>query len=152
MLRSVISPSPFPPLLSSLDAGGKPPPIIVDLSADYRFHCASGTTGKGEVLDGWVYGCPETNRDALCLPETQKIANPGCYATGAQMGLLPLLDVMAPSTTPNIFGVSGYERRRRRKMKEKMSACRLFIGVFVILFDNSISFTTFSAGCDSHVY
>lgn len=64
---------------------------ILDLGADYRFDA------------GWVYGLTEFNREALA--GARRISNPGCYATGAQFGLLPLRDsLMAP---PVIFGVSG---------------------------------------------
>ena len=69
-----------------------PDSIIVDLSADYRFDPA------------WTYGLPECNRECLC--SARLIANPGCYATGAQLGLLPLLGALV--SAPLIFGVSGF--------------------------------------------
>jgi N-acetyl-gamma-glutamyl-phosphate reductase len=69
-----------------------PDAIILDLSADHRF-------------DGnWVYGLPERFRDRI--REAKLISNPGCYATGAQLGLLPINDYLAE--TPVVFGVSGY--------------------------------------------
>ncbi len=52
---------------------------IIDLSADFRIK-AEGNT--------FVYGLPELNRDAICC--AGKIANPGCFATGIQLALLPL--------------------------------------------------------------
>lgn len=71
---------------------GFPDSVILDLSADYRFD------------PGWTYGLPERFRAEL---ETSRlIANPGCYATGAQLGLLPLKDRLASS--PCVFGVSGF--------------------------------------------
>lgn len=69
-----------------------PDTVIVDLSADYRFDPA------------WVYGQPE--RFASDLARARRIANPGCYATGAQLALAPLLDRL--HGTPAAFGVSGY--------------------------------------------
>ncbi|MEE4174049.1 MAG: N-acetyl-gamma-glutamyl-phosphate reductase [Xanthomonadales bacterium] len=66
--------------------------VILDLSADHRFR------------SDWTYGLPERNRDAL--RSARRIANPGCYATGAQLALLPLLDQL--DGPPQIFGVSGY--------------------------------------------
>lgn len=69
-----------------------PEAVIVDLGADYRFD------------DHWVYGLPELNREALLGAE--RIANPGCYATGAQLALAPISDRLAG--VPAIFGVSGY--------------------------------------------
>lgn len=71
--------------------------VVVDLSADHRF----------DALDhGWVYGLPELQRAAV-LGAT-RIANPGCYATGAQLALAPLLPFLHPDVAPTVFGVSGY--------------------------------------------
>lgn len=67
--------------------------VLVDLSADYRFD----TT--------WTYGLPEFNREKLA--GATRISNPGCYATGAQMSLRPLLPFMG-NGVPTVFGVSGY--------------------------------------------
>ena len=69
-----------------------PDSVILDLSADYRFD------------PEWTYGLPERFRDQIRA--TQLIANPGCYATGSQLGLLPLVDWLV--SAPVIFGVSGY--------------------------------------------
>jgi N-acetyl-gamma-glutamyl-phosphate reductase len=69
-----------------------PDSVILDLSADYRFDSQ------------WTYGLPERNRDEI--RNAQLIANPGCYATGAQLGLLPLVDQLR--SDPLVFGVSGY--------------------------------------------
>lgn len=65
---------------------------IVDISADHRFD------------DAWVYGLPELNRDKIA--GAKRIANPGCYATVAQLTLAPFLDVV--EGIPTVFGVSGY--------------------------------------------
>lgn len=69
-----------------------PDAVILDLSADYRFDSQ------------WTYGLPERFRDRL--REARLISNPGCYATGAQLGLLPLAEDLR--SDPVIFGVSGY--------------------------------------------
>lgn len=69
-----------------------PDTVIVDLSADYRFD------------PGWVYGQPE--RFAAAIAGARRIANPGCYATGAQLALAPLVDELV--AVPAVFGVSGY--------------------------------------------
>ncbi len=69
-----------------------PDSVILDLSADYRFD------------PHWTYGLPERFRDQIL--HAQLIANPGCYATGSQLGLLPVMDSLI--STPVIFGVSGY--------------------------------------------
>ena len=65
---------------------------ILDLSADYRFDSE------------WTYGLPERFMEQL--GQARQIANPGCYATGSQLGLLPLKDRLV--SAPVIFGVSGY--------------------------------------------
>ena len=69
-----------------------PDSVILDLSADYRFD------------PGWTYGLPERFRNQL--RGARLIANPGCYATGSQLGLLPLKEHLV--SRPLIFGVSGF--------------------------------------------
>ncbi|GAO15375.1 hypothetical protein UVI_02010390 [Ustilaginoidea virens] len=67
--------------------------VIIDLSADHRFD------------DSWTYGLPEiTKRSKIC--QSTRISNPGCYATGAQLGIAPLVEHLAGS--PTVFGISGY--------------------------------------------
>lgn len=53
---------------------------IIDLSQDFRL-----TANAGE---DWVYGLPELNRARI--QKASFIANPGCFATCIQLGLLPL--------------------------------------------------------------
>ena len=67
-------------------------PVIIDLSADYRFD------------DGWYYGLPELTRDAY--RGQRRISNPGCYATAMQLAIAPLRDVLDGPV--QCFGVSGY--------------------------------------------
>jgi len=69
-----------------------PDSIVLDLGADWRFD------------PDWAYGLTEWNREVL--KQARRIANPGCYATGAQFGLLPFRDQLV--RPPVIFGVSGY--------------------------------------------
>lgn len=69
-----------------------PDSLILDLSADYRFD------------PSWTYGLPERFRDQIRT--ARHIANPGCYATGAQLGLLPMAAHLV--TAPVVFGVSGF--------------------------------------------
>ncbi|KAJ1662918.1 hypothetical protein IW140_002800 [Coemansia sp. RSA 1813] len=73
-------------------------PVLVDLSADYRFDA----TGQ------WAYGLPELHRKSLAANHTRRISNPGCYATGSQLGIAPLLPYMDATRLPSVFGVSGY--------------------------------------------
>lgn len=51
---------------------------IIDLAQDFRLE------GNGE---GFVYGLPEINRDRIA--HARRVANPGCFATCIQLGLLP---------------------------------------------------------------
>lgn len=53
---------------------------IVDLSQDFRLKANAGSK--------WVYGLPELNREKIKAADY--IANPGCFATCIQLGLLPL--------------------------------------------------------------
>lgn len=52
---------------------------VIDLSNDYRLK---------ENANSFVYGLPEMNRQAI--KNARFIANPGCFATGIQLALLPL--------------------------------------------------------------
>ncbi|MDR0954589.1 MAG: N-acetyl-gamma-glutamyl-phosphate reductase [Rikenellaceae bacterium] len=56
---------------------------VIDLSQDFRLH-----TRTQSANHRFVYGLPEVNREAI--RGAQAIANPGCFATCLQLGLLPL--------------------------------------------------------------
>ncbi|OQP64916.1 N-acetyl-gamma-glutamyl-phosphate reductase [Niastella vici] len=56
---------------------------IIDLSQDFRLNAKSSIANRQ-----FVYGLPELNKDQI--KTAQNIANPGCFATGIQLGLLPL--------------------------------------------------------------
>jgi len=71
-------------------------PVVIDLSADHRFDVQ------------WDYGLPETNRAALQDCASRLIANPGCYATGAQLAIRPFKDWLDEAAPAVVFGVSGY--------------------------------------------
>ncbi|KAJ1654192.1 hypothetical protein IWQ61_005838 [Dispira simplex] len=83
---------PFVQTLQELPAAQRP--LILDLSADYRFD------------DTWTYGLPEFNRSEVV--QATRISNPGCYATGSQLAIAPLLPYLDPTQAPSVFGVSGY--------------------------------------------
>jgi N-acetyl-gamma-glutamyl-phosphate reductase len=67
-------------------------PVIVDLSADYRFD------------PSWYYGLPELTRTRHA--GRRRISNPGCYATAMQLAIAPMLDALDDPV--QCFGVSGY--------------------------------------------
>ncbi|WP_201747881.1 N-acetyl-gamma-glutamyl-phosphate reductase [Chitinophaga vietnamensis] len=54
---------------------------VIDLSQDFRL---------GETVNGreFIYGLPEMQREKI--QSAKNIANPGCFATAIQLGLLPL--------------------------------------------------------------
>jgi N-acetyl-gamma-glutamyl-phosphate reductase len=80
---------------------GKPGPRIIDASTAHR------------TAVGWVYGFPELaagQREAVA--NARRVANPGCYATGAIALIRPLVDAGLmpldfPVCLPSISGYSG---------------------------------------------
>ena len=74
-------------------------PRIIDASTAHR------------VAPGWVYGFPELTRGhAQAVAQAERVANPGCYATGAIALIRPLIDagLIAPDTPLSLPSVSGY--------------------------------------------
>jgi N-acetyl-gamma-glutamyl-phosphate reductase len=73
---------------------------VIDLSQDFRL----GETVKGREF---VYGLPEMQRDLI--KTAKNIANPGCFATGIQLGLLPLAKagLLKEVHTTGITGSTG---------------------------------------------
>lgn len=67
-------------------------PVVVDLSADYRFD------------EAWHYGLPELTRTRAA--GARRISNPGCYATAMQLAVAPMRDALAGPV--QCFGVSGF--------------------------------------------
>ena len=70
---------------------------VVDLSADFRIKDLDVWAqwyGMPHETPEWVakavYGLPEVARNAI--RQAQLVANPGCYPTAVQLGLLPLLE------------------------------------------------------------
>lgn len=69
---------------------------IIDLSMDYRI--------KSEEHD-FVYGLPELNRRAIC--SARHIANPGCFATCIQLGVLPLAKHLMLNSDLHVNAITG---------------------------------------------
>lgn len=73
---------------------------VIDLSHDFRL---------GDSLPGrdFVYGLPELNRDKI--KSAGNIANPGCFATAIELGLLPLAKagLLKEVYTTGITGSTG---------------------------------------------
>jgi len=92
-------------LCDALDGGG---PRLLDASTAHR------------VAEGWVYGFAELcEGQAAAIAEGRRIANVGCYATGAIALLRPLVDAgLIRSDQPlTINAVSGYSGGGRQMIE-----------------------------------
>lgn len=69
---------------------------VIDLGNDFRL---AKDAGK------FVYGLPELSRDVIA--KSQYIANPGCFATSIELGLLPLAVANELPDDISVFGVTG---------------------------------------------
>ncbi|HUL90938.1 MAG TPA: N-acetyl-gamma-glutamyl-phosphate reductase [Burkholderiales bacterium] len=93
---------------------------VVDLSADFRIQNLAEWEkwykvkhAAPELLPEAVYGLPEVNREKI--KAARLVANPGCYPTAVQLGLLPLLEAGVVDVSRLIAdaksGVSGAGKR-----------------------------------------
>jgi N-acetyl-gamma-glutamyl-phosphate reductase len=75
---------------------------VIDLSQDFRLANSSKIKDRS-----FIYGWPELNRDEIRT--AQNIANPGCFATAIQSGLLPLakMNLLKDIYTTGITGSTG---------------------------------------------
>lgn len=81
------------------DSLGPHGPKLLDASTAHR------------VAPGWVYGFPELDgRQEARIAAARRVANPGCYATGAIALIRPLVDagLLPPDYPLTINAVSGY--------------------------------------------
>ena len=82
-------------------ASGKPGPKVIDASTAHR------------TAPGWVFGFPELAAgQQAAVASARRVANPGCYATGAIALVRPLIDAgLIPHdfalTLPSVSGYSG---------------------------------------------
>ncbi len=93
---------------------------VIDLAADFRLRDVGAWEqwygmphACPELLEQAVYGLTEINRDAIV--GARLVANPGCYPTAVQLGLLPLLEAGLVDTEHLVAdaksGVSGAGRK-----------------------------------------
>ena len=83
-------------------------PKIIDSSTAHR------------VSPGWVYGFPELNAaQSALVAVSSRVANPGCYATGAIALIRPLVDagLLPKDYALSIPAVSGYSGGGRAMME-----------------------------------
>ena len=83
---------------------------VVDLGADFRLTSAAqwekyyGGTHAGK----WTYGLPELRDARAKIATSERVANPGCYATAIQVGLAPLLEAeLIDATDIVVVAASG---------------------------------------------
>lgn len=69
---------------------------IIDLSMDYRI--------ASDEHD-FIYGLPELNRRQIC--QSKHVANPGCFATCIQLGLLPLAKNLLLKGDVSVNAITG---------------------------------------------
>lgn len=82
-----------------IDSLGESAPRIVDASTAHR------------VAPGWVYGFPELSQGhKAAVAAAKRVANPGCYPTGAIALIRPLVEagVIAKDYPITVNAVSGY--------------------------------------------
>jgi N-acetyl-gamma-glutamyl-phosphate reductase len=82
-----------------VDSLGEAGPKVLDASNAHR------------VASGWTYGFPELTREQPeAIAASRRVANPGCYATGAIALLRPLIDagLIPVDHRLTINAVSGY--------------------------------------------
>ena len=77
---------------------------IIDLANDFRLQ---KDRNQPQINREFVYGLPELNRDEI--KKAKNIANPGCFATTVQLGLLPLAKagLLKEIYTTGITGSTG---------------------------------------------
>lgn len=69
---------------------------VIDLSTDYRMKSDD---------HAFIYGLPELNRRAIC--KSKYVANPGCFATCIQLGILPLAKHLMLNSEIHVNAITG---------------------------------------------
>ena len=106
-------------------------PQVVDISADFRIKDVAEWErwykvkhAAPELIAQAVYGLCEVNRDKI--RGARLVANPGCYPTAVQLGLLPLVEAGAVDIDHLIAdaksGVSGAGRKLEQNLMYSESA------------------------------
>ena len=91
-----------------VDSMGAAAPRLIDASSAHR------------VAAGWTYGFPEMAAgQGEAIARASRVANPGCYATGAIALLRPLVaaGLIAPDWPVSINAVSGYSGGGRKMIE-----------------------------------
>lgn len=80
---------------------------IIDLAQDFRLAPATVTATQHPSTDShdFVYGLPEINHDRIA--KARHIANPGCFATCIQLGLLPAAHMRLINKDVSVNAITG---------------------------------------------
>jgi N-acetyl-gamma-glutamyl-phosphate reductase len=83
---------------------------IIDLAQDFRLHPQSIPNTGAAVhptadCHDFVYGLPEINRDIIS--KAQHVANPGCFATCIQLGLMPAAAMKLINSDVAVNAITG---------------------------------------------
>ena len=92
------------------DAAAKESVALVDSLGDKGPRVLDASTAH-RVAQGWTYGFAElAGGQGDAIAKARRVANPGCYATGAIAMLRPLVDagLIAPAQHLAINAISGY--------------------------------------------
>ncbi|PTL32468.1 N-acetyl-gamma-glutamyl-phosphate reductase [Prevotella sp. oral taxon 376] len=74
-----------------------PPELkIIDLAQDFRLECPD---------NDYVYGLPEINKEKIA--RARHVANPGCFATCIQLGLLPAAGMRLINEDVSVNAITG---------------------------------------------
>lgn len=69
---------------------------IIDLSNDFRLHADAGD---------FIYGLPELSHEQIS--SSLHVANPGCFATCIELGMLPMAAAGLLPEEVSVFGITG---------------------------------------------
>jgi N-acetyl-gamma-glutamyl-phosphate reductase len=85
---------------------------LIDLSGDFRLKNPNlyrqyykSEHASAEFLGKFIYGLTELNRDAI--RDARYVANPGCFATGIILALMPLFSCNAVKREVSVVSVTG---------------------------------------------
>lgn len=80
---------------------------IIDLAQDFRLapETVTATQHPTAQAHDFVYGLPEINRDRIA--KAQHVANPGCFATCIQLGLLPAAKMGLIKSDVSVNAITG---------------------------------------------
>jgi N-acetyl-gamma-glutamyl-phosphate reductase len=85
---------------------------VIDMSGAFRVPDAQAFARyygqphpRPELLDQFVYGLPELNRDKI--RGARFVASPGCFATTIELGLLPLAEAGLLEGSISVVGITG---------------------------------------------